>query len=249
MLFERKRRQTANSTGFWLILAGILTLAAPLTSLSGPAFAEAPQQASPPTTSETKTPPPAQPQSATPAAPPAASSTAPHSPAANEADKAAPGVAGDAVTETLEVPARPVAVLRGSAKWEEGFSAITNALTKINKEVEKAELKPAGHPIAVFVQTDDNGFNYEAMVPLAEKPNGKDQLSDEIKLGMSPAGKAIKFQHRGAYDDIDSTYDLITAFLDEKGLEAQNMFIEEYLTDTKGSDDQNLQVDIYVLIK
>jgi effector-binding domain-containing protein len=36
-----------------------------------------------------------------------------------------------------------------------------------------------------------------------------------VKIGESPSGKAIKFLHRGAYDDIDSTYDLITAFLDE----------------------------------
>ncbi len=108
---------------------------------------------------------------------------------------------------------------------------------------------PAPETIAVFVETDDNGFGYEAMVPLTEKPEGKDQLGSDVKLGSSPSGKAIKFQHRGAYDDIDSTYDLITAYLDEKGLEAQNLFIEEYLTDTKNSDDQGLQVDIYVFIK
>ena len=64
-----------------------------------------------------------------------------------------------------------------------------------------------------------------------------------------PAAKAIKFLHRGAYDEIDSTYDLITAYLDEKGLEAKNLFVEEYLTDTKDSDDASLQADIYVFLK
>jgi effector-binding domain-containing protein len=70
-----------------------------------------------------------------------------------------------------------------------------------------------------------------------------------VKIGESPAGKAIKFLHRGAYDDIDSTYELITAFLDEKGLESQNRFIEEYLTDTAEPDDANLEADIYVFLK
>ena len=59
----------------------------------------------------------------------------------------------------------------------------------------------------------------------------------------------MRFQHRGAYDDIDGTYEAITAYLDEKGIDAQDVFIEEYLNETKTSDDPNLQVDIYVLVK
>ncbi len=89
----------------------------------------------------------------------------------------------------------------------------------------------------LFLSTDDTSFHYQAMIPLTEKPEGKTELSEDVKLGESPSGKAIKFLHRGAYDDIDSTYDLITAYLDEKGLEAKNLFIEEYLSDTKESDD------------
>ena len=67
--------------------------------------------------------------------------------------------------------------------------------------------------------------------------------------GDSPGGKVMKFQHRSAYDDIDSTYEAITAYLDEKGLEAKNMFAEEYLNRTKASDDNSLEVDIYVFLK
>jgi effector-binding domain-containing protein len=59
----------------------------------------------------------------------------------------------------------------------------------------------------------------------------------------------MKFQHRGAYDDIDSTYEAITAYLDEKNLESRNIFIEEYLTDPKAADDVGLEIDIYVFIK
>ena len=38
-------------------------------------------------------------------------------------------------------------------------------------------------------------------------------------------------------------------YLDEKGLEAQNIFIEEYLSTPKSADDQDMEVDIYVFIK
>jgi len=213
-------------------------------------FAETAMPATPPAAADV---PPSVPSLSPPAttpAPPVPSS--PPGAAAPPETKAVPGVPGvpdDATAQMLQIPSRPVAFLRGKSDWENGFKSIMKSLATIEAEVTKAGLKQGGKPIAVFVETDDNGFGYEAMVPLAEKPEGKDQLGSDVKIGASPEGKAIKFQHRGAYDDIDSTYDLITAYLDEKGLEAQNLFIEEYLTDTKNADDQGLQVDIYVFIK
>jgi effector-binding domain-containing protein len=176
---------------------------------------------------------------------PAPQSTVPES----DQPKAAPGIPSDASAEAVDVPARPVALLTGDAEWAEGFKAIITAIAKVQDAVKTAGLKQAGPPFAVFLSTDDANFHFEAMVPLAEKPAGKSDLAEGVKLGESPAGKAIKFLHRGAYDDIDSTYDLITAYLDEKGLEAKNLFIEEYLSDTKESDDAGLQADIYVFLK
>ena len=127
-------------------------------------------------------------------------------------------------------------------RWSEAFG-------KINAELAKANVAATGKPLSVFVETDDNGFRYEAMVPIAQAPAGKQALGNGVEFSQSPAGKAIKFQHRGAYDDIDSTYEAITAWLDEKGLEATNIFVEEYLNDVKTSDDTSLEVDIYVFVK
>lgn len=168
-------------------------------------------------------------------------------PAESEA-KPPPGVPDDSSAVTLELPSRPVAYASASAEWANGFKAVVGEIAKVDAAIKKAGLTQAGHPFALFLATDDKSFQFEAMVPIAEKPESKD-LSDGVKIGDSPAGKAIKFLHRGAYDDIDSTYDLITAFLDEKGLESQNRFIEEYLTDTTEPDDANLEADIYVFIK
>ena len=59
----------------------------------------------------------------------------------------------------------------------------------------------------------------------------------------------MRFEHDGAYSDIDATYDAITAYLDDKGIDAQDSFIEEYVNDVKDPDDPNLHVNIYVLLK
>ncbi|HUB63481.1 MAG TPA: GyrI-like domain-containing protein [Methylocella sp.] len=180
-----------------------------------------------------------------PAAPDA--KTVPSTPADTSAQPP-PGVPNDSSAETLELTPRPVAYTSASAEWANGFKTVRGEIAKVDAAIKKAGLTPAGHPFALFLATDDKSFQFEAMVPIAEKPEGK-ELSDGVMIGESPTGRAIKFLHRGAYDDIDSTYDLITAFLDEKGLESQNRFIEEYLTDTAEPDDAGLEADIYVFIK
>jgi effector-binding domain-containing protein len=151
--------------------------------------------------------------------------------------------------ETIDLAARPDAYLDGKAGRDEVYSAIIDAIGTVRAEIAKAGLKPVDHPIAIFLEADDSGFKFRAAAPIAAAPDGKTQLSDAVKIGVTPAGKAMRFEHRGAYDDIDGTYEAITAYLDEKGVDAQDVFVEEYLNDIRSPEDPNLQVDIYVLLK
>ncbi len=168
-------------------------------------------------------------------------------PAPTTDNSAAP--AEDSSIQTAEVAARVVVETHGAASWEEGYGKIGEALAKLRAAAEKAGLKVVGRPLAVFTDTDDAGFKFDAMLPVEAAPDAKPDLGADVSLAQSPSGKALKFQHRGAYDDIDTTYDAITAYLDEKGLEARNLFVEEYLTDAKDSSDMALQVDIFVFVK
>ncbi len=161
---------------------------------------------------------------------------------------AAPGIPDNATTENVTVPARPIVMISGQSSYDDAFKSIKGSLDTVTAAMAKAGLVASGHPITIFSEPDENGFKYIAGVPVAAKP-AKTDLGGGVSVGDSPAGKAIKFQHRGGYDDIDSTYDVITAFLDAKGLQVGNPYIEEYLTDLKTPDDPNLQVDIYVFVK
>jgi effector-binding domain-containing protein len=164
-----------------------------------------------------------------------------------------PEAASDDTIKTTDVAARAVIETHGSATWEDGYANILESLAKLHAVAQKAGLKQAARPQVAFTDTDDAGFKYDAMLPVDSPADGKPSpglsLGPDFSLAQSPSGKAIKFQHRGAYDDIDSTYEAITAYLDEKGLEARNLFVEEYLNDAKDSTDMALQVDIYVFLK
>ncbi len=162
----------------------------------------------------------------------------------------APDSSSDGYTpQAVELQARPTVALSGTAEWDDGMRALAEAIGKLRTEMAKAGLEPAGNPLAAFVETDDKGFRFEAMIPLAALPEPAPALQNGARIATSPTGKTMKFEHRGSYDEIDSTYEAITAYLDEKGLEAQNLFVEEYLSLPRTSEEDGAQVDIFVFLK
>ena len=236
-------------------VAGVFALAAAVAPHAGVA------QQAPATSPSAPTP-----AAPTPAAPPAAQAPAapspapakPEAPSATNPAPAAPGAAppaestpsGEGSTgEAVDLPPRPFAYIEGKADKDEIYSSILGSLSLLKRDMDKANLTPAGRPIAVFVESDDTGFKYHAGYPLTATPEDKSSLSDTVKIGQTPSGKAMRFEHQGAYGDIDATYDAITAYLDDKGIDAQDTFIEEYANDVKDPDDPTLQVNIYVLLK
>ena len=148
----------------------------------------------------------------------------------------------------IEVAPRPALTLEGQGTWDESYSAITKAFQRLKAEAERANLKTTGRPIAVFVFSDDSGFRFRAMTPLAEEPSTP-SLSPDFAIGKTPAGRAAKFEHRGPYDEIDATYEAITAWLDDRNLLAEDFFVEEWVAEGSGAGDVEGAVDIYVFVK
>ena len=98
----------------------------------------------------------------------------------------------------------------------------------------------------VYTSTDDTGFSYLAEIPVDQEPKN---LPKTISVAKSPEGKALKFVHRGSYDNMDNTYEAITNHLDDKKLEAKDTFIEEYITDPLKTEEDKLVINVYVPLK
>lgn len=231
--------------------ASALALAGPLAAQQPappPSTAPAPAQTNPLSTTTAPNPPGDPARSAAPApeqaiAPPPTAKTGPARPTL--VDK--PAEPGD--VETVTLPSKPAAVLAGKTKWEEAVPSLKQAFATIEADLAKAGLAPAGRPLAVFTRTDDDGFEYEAMVPVAAAPSPAPAASDGLRFGNTPSGKALRFAHKGSYESIDGTYETLTAYLDAKDIVVQDRFVEEYGTDLKDGTDDALDVNIYALLK
>jgi effector-binding domain-containing protein len=154
---------------------------------------------------------------------------------------------GDAFGEEVMLTAKTIVFSKGSANWDSAFETLVEAFKNVYGALQKQGLKPAGPPMTIYTATDDTGFEYQAGVPVGEEPKGP--LGEGLAVGKSPEGKALKFIHRGSYDAMDSTYEAITNFLDEKRLEARDLFVEFYVTDPLTTPEDSLVIEVYVPVK
>jgi len=203
-----------------------------------PPAASTPAAPAPAAPAPTATPAPA--ASPTPSTPPAAAETPATPPAA------APVQTADPFGEQITLTPKTVVIVRGTASWDSAFDTLIESLKSLSALLDKQGIKPAGNSMIVYTSTDDAGFTFLAEIPVEQDPKN---LTKDMSVGKSPDGKALKFVHRGSYDNMDNTYEAITNHLDDKKLEAKDTFIEEYITDPLKTAEDKLVINVYVPLK
>jgi effector-binding domain-containing protein len=158
-----------------------------------------------------------------------------------------PTQTADPFGEPVTLTAKTIVFIKGTANWDTAYETLLDSLKTLYLYLDKQGIKPAGAAMTMYLSTDDTGFQYQAGVPIAEPP--KDPPKGDIAVGKSPEGKALKFIHRGSYDAMDSTYEAITNYLDEKHLDAKDTFVEQYVTDLRNTPEDKLIIEVYVLLK
>jgi effector-binding domain-containing protein len=155
--------------------------------------------------------------------------------------------ADDPFGEQVTLTEHTIVYVTGSGQWDTAYETIVNAFKTVNSALDKLGVKSDGQPMTIYTETNDTGFKFQAAVPVKEAPALPPD--SELKVGKSPGGPALRFVHRGSYDAMDTTYEAITDHLEERKLEAKELFVEQYMRDPVATPDDELVIDIYVPLK
>ena len=158
----------------------------------------------------------------------------------------APVQTADPFGEQITLEPKKVVIIKGTANWDSAFDTLIDSFKTLTALLDKQGIKSSGNAMIVYTSTDDTGFTFLAEIPVEQDPKN---LTKDMSIGKSPDGKALKFVHRGSYDNMDNTYEAITNHLDEKKLEAKDTFIEEYITDPLKTAEDKLVINVYVPLK
>ena len=149
--------------------------------------------------------------------------------------------------DTVSITGRPALIVSGDGLWEGGYEMLRTIFQRLDAAATKAGLKKTGYPIAIFRETTDTGFVFDAMIPIDSTPTATPaDFPPELKFGSTPSGAAVRFIFQASYDEIEGAYEQITAYLDAKSINVEDTFIEEYITLGAQSDDPATDINIYV---
>jgi len=166
---------------------------------------------------------------------------------AQESKAPQPSARQEPFGEEVTLPERKVLFRRNKTSWVEAWVNLVAAFKTVRAEAERLKLKVTGPSLVIYRSTSDEGFEFDAALPIegdAASPPGED-----FKIEPTRTGKAIKFVYHGAFDAMDSTYENISNYIDSKRIDAEDLSIEEYVTDPTTTKPEEIVINIYMPLK
>jgi effector-binding domain-containing protein len=103
----------------------------------------------------------------------------------------------------------------------------------------------AGPPFAMYYNMDMDDLDVEIGFPVGKAQTGEGR----VKAGKLPGGRMATATHLGPYTSIEETYNKLTAFVGQKGLETESYMYEEYLNSPEDTAPEKLATNIYFVLK
>ena len=167
--------------------------------------------------------------------------------AAAAQEKKAPSATQEPFGEEVMLPDRKVLSRRSKTSWEEAWVNLVAAFKSVRAEAERLKLTVKESPLVIYRSTSDEGFEFDAAVPVEGEPASSP--GEDFKIVQTRTGKAVKFVYKGPFDAMDSTYENISNYIDSKRIEAEDLSVEEYISDPIGTKPEEIVINIYMPLK
>jgi effector-binding domain-containing protein len=148
------------------------------------------------------------------------------------------------------VTAEPVEILFVSGTSSQDASDIADALgaafAEIGSYISENNIQMAGQPMAVTRSWDENGYRFDAALPVNQIP---DDVAGNVQSGVSPSGRAVRYTHVGPYDQMLPAYEELASFMAANGLKEGPVSWEHYISDPGDTPAAEIITHIYFLIE
>ncbi|UCD24296.1 MAG: GyrI-like domain-containing protein [Gemmatimonadota bacterium] len=131
-------------------------------------------------------------------------------------------------------------------------AAMGKAFTALQDFAGQHKLRSSAPPRAIYTGYDESGTEFIVAMPITAVPEGV-MGSGEVTIGEIPAGKTLRFVHRGPYPKLMETYQHITQWMKAEGMIeteadwAKYMPMwEEYVNNPESTPENDLITNIYV---
>jgi effector-binding domain-containing protein len=153
----------------------------------------------------------------------------------------------DPFGEEVTLPEHKALFRHNKTSWEEAWVNLVATFKMVRAEAERLKLKVTGPSLVIYRSTSDEGFEFDAALPIEGDPASPP--GEGFRIEPTRTGKAVKFVYRGPFDAMDSTYENISNYIDSKRIDAEDLSIEEYVTDPTTTKPEEIVINIYMPLK
>jgi effector-binding domain-containing protein len=136
-----------------------------------------------------------------------------------------------------------------SVRYRTPAAELPNSMGPVYGEIAaymgKNGIRFAGPPFAMYYNMDMNDLDVEIGFPVPAAAAG----AGRVKAGKLPGGSFAVAKHVGPYATIEETYNGLTAFVKEKGVQPEAYMFEEYLNSPEDTPPDKLETVIYFPLK
>ncbi len=122
---------------------------------------------------------------------------------------------------------------------------LDTAYEEIIAFITENELEVTGGRMAITRAWDEEGYRFDAAIPVVMKPV---ELTGNVRVGQSPSGPSVRVVHRGPYERMTPSYEKLAAYMAAHGLREGSVSWEYYVSDPLQTPDENLITHIYFQI-
>lgn len=157
--------------------------------------------------------------------------------------------------ENMEVEVAPTLAVQLAVTCATDHAAIAAAMqtafARLGEFLARNKLAPVGPPRAIYTGWGAT-TSFTLAFPIASAPSVTEGSLD-IVVGTLAGGRALRFVHRGSYENVRATYGQIDAWLRERGAIKSDAdwaryrgMWEEYLGEPGSIADSELSTNIYL---
>lgn len=147
--------------------------------------------------------------------------------------------------EVVQVQSMNILFASSSADGGELGQALAGAFREISAFMSEHGLEMAAQPMAITRGWEQQGMRVDAAIPVAR--NDID-AGGNVRLGLSPEGRAVRVVHRGPYENMPDSYGKLAAYMAVHQLREGNVSWEHYISDPGVTPPGELITHIYFLI-
>ncbi len=142
----------------------------------------------------------------------------------------------------------PIAyVHRTCASEPEAIGAtMQDAMATLTAFMDERGVESSGPPISIFHSYDEGETTFDCAMPIGADAAAELGGDDDVEVGETYGGHALKAIHHGPYVNLADTYKEVFAQLEQKHVEPIGPSWEVYVTDPRSTPEDELVTEIYV---